>query len=91
MNKEDFKSFIAKQHNCTQLEAEKIIKIFTDSICSVLVGGNEVKLIGFGNFSVSDIAQREGRNPRTGEKILIPAYRKVKFTAGKKLKEACNN
>ena len=52
--------------------------------------GEEVRLVGFGTFDVSDRAASEGRNPRTGEKINIPASKQPKFKAGKTLKDALN-
>ena len=53
-------------------------------------GGTEVRLVGFGTFSVTDRRASEGRNPRTGEKIQIPACKVPKFKAGKALKDAVN-
>lgn len=53
-------------------------------------GGDDVRLIGFGTFSVAQRAATEGRNPRTGEKIQIPASKQPKFKPGKELKEAVN-
>ena len=52
---------------------------------------NLISLIGFGNFSVSKVAARAGRNPRTGETIQIKAYNQPKFKTGQKLKDAVNN
>lgn len=52
--------------------------------------GDEVRLVGFGTFMVNDVAAKEGRNPRTGETIQIPARKQPKFKPGKGLKEAVN-
>jgi len=52
--------------------------------------GSEISLIGFGNFSVSKVAARAGRNPRTQEPMQMPAYNQVKFKIGQKLKDAVN-
>lgn len=90
MNKGDFVSFIAEKHNCTKVEAEGVIDMFTSSVISALGKGNIVSLVGFGNFSVSKVAARAGRNPRTGDKIQIAAYNQPKFKVGQKLKDACN-
>ena len=57
---------------------------------TALQGGDEVRLVGFGTFSVAQRRASEGRNPRTGEKIHIPASMQPKFKAGKGLKEAVN-
>jgi DNA-binding protein HU-beta len=60
------------------------------SIAKSLKKGDEVRLVGFGTFSVAKRAASEGRNPRTGEKIKIPASKQPKFKAGKALKDAVN-
>ena len=61
-----------------------------DSITSSLKSGSEVRLVGFGTFSVANRKASTGRNPRTGEAIQIPASRQPKFKAGKGLKDAVN-
>lgn len=61
---------------------------FVDEITKALRSGEKVNITGFGIFKVSDRKAREGRNPRTGETVHIPASKKPKFTAGKVLKEA---
>ena len=90
MNKSDFEKHISKKHSITQKEAGNIIDIFTSSVMSALAEGNEIQLVGFGNFSVSDVAARPGRNPRTGEVIQIAGYRQPRFKVGQKLKDAVN-
>ena len=90
MNKQEFIDHIASQHNCTKVDAEKTIDMFTSSVIDALGGGKEISLIGFGSFSVSKIAARSGRNPRTGEALKIAAYNQPKFKVGQKLKDACN-
>lgn len=90
MNKGEFISYIADKHSCTKVEAERVIDMFTDSVIGALGNGNEISLIGFGNFSVNRVESREGRNPRTGEKIQIPSYNQPKFKVGQRLKDACN-
>ena len=61
-----------------------------DAITDALKKGDEVRLVGFGTFTVARRAASEGRNPRTGEKIQIPASKQPKFKAGKGLKDAIN-
>ena len=61
MNKADFVNHIAQQHKCTKTEAEKTIDIFTSSVIDAISKGNEISLIGFGNFSISKVAARTGR------------------------------
>ncbi|MBN8523353.1 MAG: HU family DNA-binding protein [Rickettsiaceae bacterium] len=91
MNKGDFISFIADKHDCTKAEAERVIDMFTSSVIGALGKGEEVTLVGFGSFSVSKVAARSGRNPRTGAAIQIAQYNQPKFKVGQKLKDACNN
>jgi len=81
---------IASKHGCTKKEAEKAIDLFTSSVIDALGEGKEISLVGFGNFSVSKVAARKGRNPRTGEALKIAAYNQPKFKVGAKLKDAVN-
>jgi|TARA_B110000503_G_C7029332_1_gene363303 DNA-binding protein HU-beta len=90
MNKSEFVKHIAEQHNCTQIESEKALDMFVSSAISALSEGNEISLVGFGNFTVSKVAARTGRNPRTGESLEIKAYNQPKFKVGKTLKDAVN-
>ena len=91
MNKGEFVKHVAAQHSITQEEANKAIDMFTSGVTSALTGGDEVSLIGFGNFSASKVESRPGRNPKTGETIQIKAYNQPKFKSGAKLKDAVNN
>ena len=91
MNKTEFIKHIAEQHQCTQVEAEKTIDMFISSVIDAIGKGNEISLIGFGNFSVSKVAARSGRNPRTGEALEIAAYNQLKLKVGQKLKSAVNS
>ncbi len=90
MNKGDFIKFISENNNCTQGMAEKVINMFTSSVIDAISKGNEISLIGFGNFTVSKVAPRTGRNPRTGDALKIAAYNQPKFKVGQKLKDAVN-
>ena len=90
MNKGNFIKHIAKQHGCSQLEAEKVINMFTSSIIDALGQGNEISLIGFGSFFVNKVEARNGRNPRTGEALKISSYNHPKFKVGQKLKDVVN-
>ena len=90
MNKADFVKHVAQQHQCTQIEAEKNIDMFTTAVIGAIGKGNEISLIGFGNFSISKVAARTGRNPRSGKAIEIPARNQPKFKVGQKLKDAVN-
>ena len=72
----------------TKADAATAVDAVFDTITTALKGGTEVRLAGFGTFVVSQRAASEGRNPRTGEKIQIPASKLPKFRAGKGLKDA---
>jgi nucleoid DNA-binding protein len=91
MNKTEFVKHIAQQHSCSQVEADKIIDMFTSSVIDAMGQGKEISLIGFGSFSVQRVEAREGRNPRTGDALKIAAYNQPKFKVGQKLKDAVNN
>ena len=91
MNKGEFVSYIAEQNNRTKVEAEKVIDMFTSSVIDAIATGNEISLVGFGNFSISKVAARDGRNPLTGEALKIAAYNQPKFKVGQKLKDAVNS
>lgn len=90
MNKSELEKYISKKYSITQKEAGNIIDMFTSSVMSALGAGNEIQLVGFGNFSVADVAERAGRNPRTGEVLQINAYKQPRFKVGQKLKDAVN-
>ena len=65
-------------------------EVFTDVVAEELTKGGKIQLVGFGTFEVSERAAREGRNPRTGEVMVIPASKTPKFKAGKALKDSVN-
>ena len=90
MNKVEFKKYMASRYSITQEEANNIIDVFTDGIMSALSDKHEVQLIGFGNFFASKVETREGRNPRTGEKLQIKSYYQPRFKVSQKLKNAVN-
>lgn len=91
MKKSDFITYISEKHTITKAKAEKTIDMFTSSAMGALGDGNTISLVGFGNFSVSKVAARDGRNPQTGATIKIPAYNQVRFKVGQKMKDAVNN
>jgi DNA-binding protein HU-beta len=90
MNKNDLVAAVADGTGLTKADAAKAVDSVIDTIVGSLKGGTEVRLVGFGTFSVADRRASEGRNPRTGEKIQIPASKQPKFKAGKGLKDAVN-
>jgi integration host factor subunit beta len=75
----------------TKKEAELIVNTVLKSIADSLANGNKVELRGFGSFKVKDRRSREGRNPKTGEKVSVEAKRVPYFKAGKELRERVNN
>ena len=91
MAKQEFIKNITNQHKFTKTEAEKVINMFTSSVIDAIGQGKEISLIGFGNFSISKVAARSGRNPKTQEPLQIPAYNQPKFKAGQKLKNTVNS
>ncbi len=66
-------------------EASELVDLYFHQLVACLAAGEPVKLSGFGNFDLRDKKERPGRNPRTGEKVLITARRVVTFRPGKKL------
>ena len=90
MNKNELIASVASSAGLSKADASKAVDGVFDSIESALANGGEVRLIGFGTFSVANRAASMGRNPRTGERIHIAASRQPKFRAGKALKGAVN-
>lgn len=91
MNKVELVERIADNANITKSQAGKVVDAFVSAVTESLKNGEDVALLGFGTFSVSERAARDGRNPATGATIKIPAAKQPKFSAGKKLKDALNS
>jgi DNA-binding protein HU-beta len=83
MNKAELIDKISKDCDITKAQANSVIDSFTDTVITTLKKGDRVTLVGFGTFSVSDRAARNGRNPQTGAVIKIKARKVPKFKAGK--------
>jgi DNA-binding protein HU-beta len=90
VNKNDLIATVANDTGLSKAEATRSVDSVLNSITKALTGGGEVRLVGFGTFSVVQRKASQGRNPRTGEKIQIPASKQPKFKAGKALKEVVN-
>ena len=90
MNKTELIAAVAEKAELSKKDAEKAVKAFTDAVAEELVKGGKVQLVGFGTFEVGERAAREGRNPKSGETMTIPASRTPKFKAGKALKDQVN-
>lgn len=87
MTKAELTSLVADKAGMAKKGAEAAINALMEAISETLGKGESISLVGFGTFKVSNRAEREGRNPRTGEKLTIPAAKVVKFIPGKMLKE----
>ncbi len=79
-----------RMESLTRKDAESIIDSIFDGIADTLTKGERVEIRGFGSFNVKDQAARQGRNPKTGEVVQIPAKRKASFKVGKDLSERIN-
>ena len=91
MNKNDLISSVAESSGLTKADAGRAVDGVFDSIATALSSGDDVRIVGFGSFSVANRAASTGRNPRTGEEIQIPASKQPKFKAGAPLKSAVNS
>ena len=90
MNKTELVAEIAKNASASKVAVEVILDEAINAITDALKKGDDVRLVGFGTFSVSKREATTGRNPRTGEEIKIAACKQPKFKAGKTLKDALN-
>lgn len=90
MNKTELIAAVAEKAEISRRDAEKAVKAFTDTVSEELVNGGKVQLVGFGTFEVAERAAREGRNPKTGDTMVIAASKTPKFKAGKALKDEVN-
>lgn len=90
MKKTEIISALAETTGLSKADVEKVYNATFELIKDEVSKGNKVSVSGFGIFDISERAEREGRNPATGEKITIPASKSVKFKAGKELKEKVN-
>ena len=88
MSKTDLVNVVAAKTELKKKDVELVVNAALDAIVDALKAGDKVQLIGFGTFEVKETAEREGRNPKTGETITIPAGKKPAFSASKALKDA---
>lgn len=87
VNKKELVSELAKETGTTMKESEKVLNAFIKIVEEELENGGNVRLVGFGSFTVKERAQRKGVDPRTKKPIDIPARKVPKFVPGKELKE----
>ena len=90
MNKNDLVANVAADTGISKSDSAKAVDAVFHSIAASLKSGEEVRLVGFGTFSVARREARTGQNPQTGETLNIPASIQPKFKAGKGLKDAVN-
>ena len=90
MNKADLTKLIADKADISNASAARALDAALEGITAALAGGDQVALLGFGTFTVKDRAERQGRNPQTGETMTIAASRMAGFKAGKSLRDALN-
>ena len=90
MTKTDLVNVVVAESGLKKKDAEAAVSAVFGAITNALKDGDKVQLIGFGTFEVKDVAEREGRNPQTGETIKIAASKKPAFSASKALKDSVN-
>ena len=90
MNKVELVASVAEKTGLAKKDAEKAVSAVLESIVNAVAGGDKVQLVGFGTFEVNERPERQGVNPATGAKIVIPARKVVKFKAGADLSDAVN-
>ena len=90
MNKNDLVSAVASSTGMSKADSAKAVDGVFEAISGALSSGGDVRIVGFGTFSVANRKATTGRNPRTGQAIQIPASKQPKFKAGKGLKDAVN-
>ncbi|MFP4007601.1 MAG: HU family DNA-binding protein [Spirulinaceae cyanobacterium] len=87
MNKGDLVDKVAEKADVTKKQADAVLTATLEAIVEAVSEGEKVTLVGFGSFERRDRAAREGRNPKTGDKMVIKATRVPAFSAGKLFKE----
>ena len=88
MTKDQFVAKVASKTGQSKAQVNKTVKATLDTITQTLKKGDKITFVGFGTFSTSKRAKRQGRNPRTGKPITIPATKVAKFKPGKSLRDA---
>ena len=90
MNKADLVNLVAARTELTKTEVSLVVDAVIETIVDSVVEGKKVSILGFGSFEPRDRSARQGLNPKTGEKIAIPAKRVPTFSAGKLFKDKCS-
>lgn len=87
MNKGELVDAVAAKTNITKKQADEVISAFLSVVTEAVANGDKVTLVGFGSFERRERSEREGRNPKTNEPMIIPATKVPAFSAGKQFKE----
>ena len=90
MNKSELIQAIADEAELNKRDAAEFVDAFVSVVTQAMKDGKDVTLVGFGSFHTAQSAERKGRNPKTGESLIIAARNTPKFRAGKALKDAVN-
>ena len=90
MNTSELVAKIAEANSVSKTQAQAIVESMLKTIMSAAANGEEISLPGFGKFKVKETPEREGRNPASGEKIMIAASRKLIYSPAKAMKELLN-
>jgi DNA-binding protein HU-beta len=90
MNTTELVAKIAEVHSVSKAQAKSIVEDIFKDIVDAAASGAEVSLPGFGKFKVKETAEREGRNPASGEKIKIASSKKLTFSSAKSVKDLLN-
>ncbi len=88
MNKTQLIEIVAKESGLKKKDAEIAVAATIGAIEAAVKAGEKVQLIGFGTFEVKERAARKGRNPKTGAEIVVPASKRIVFSAGKAFKDS---
>jgi len=90
MNQTELIQEVADEANLTKTQAQDAVRALQKIIIGVVADGDKITLVGFGSFEAKERSAREGRNPKTGDIIQIPATRVPSFSAGKTFREEVN-
>ncbi len=88
MNKNELISVVAEKTGLSKKDSEKALNATLDAITAAVANGEKVQLIGFGTFELRERAEKQARNPRTGETMTVPACKAPAFKAGQAFKNA---
>jgi DNA-binding protein HU-beta len=90
VNKNDLIAAVAERSGMSKADVGRAVDATLETITEALKKNDDVRIVGFGTYSVSERSATQGRNPRTGQPIKIPAQKQAKFRPGKALKDALN-